>query len=145
MPESTAPMVTGEFRARVTPPPPPPPVPPLPPPGAGIDLLRETVEVQARTIRYLLANYEALLRKVGHGGDVKFKVEAGDVKTFTAGEAIPYGLWFVLSVASIDHDNHQGGTITGAMDVGDVTFSSGTSKAQAGLVMVPLEIELARE
>lgn len=39
---------------------------PFPKPGGGdeLDLLRETVEVQARTIRYLLTNYDALLRKV---------------------------------------------------------------------------------
>ena len=29
-----------------------------------IEQLRETVEVQARTIRHLLANYDALLKKV---------------------------------------------------------------------------------
>lgn len=37
-----------------------------------IDQLRETVETQARVIRYLLANYDALLKKVereeGNGG-----------------------------------------------------------------------------
>lgn len=47
--------------------------PSKPTPIDEIDQLRETVEVQARTIRYLLSNYEALLKKVekeddGHGG-----------------------------------------------------------------------------
>lgn len=120
------------------------PKPPTPSPDAGIDQLRETVEVQARTIRYLLANYEALLRKVGHGDGVKLAVEAGDPVTFTAGQVIPQGLWFVMSVGSIDHDDHAGGFTTGAMDVGDVTYSTGQSKSTAaGLKMLPLTIEFA--
>jgi enamine deaminase RidA (YjgF/YER057c/UK114 family) len=44
---------------------------PFPPPGDGpLDQMRETIEMQNRTIRYLLANYDDLLRKVEreHGG-----------------------------------------------------------------------------
>lgn len=125
----------------------PMPKPPTVPPGAAVEQLRETVEVQARTIRYLLANYEALLRKVGHGDGPQLVVEAGDPVTFTAGQVIPQGLWFVMSVASIDHDDHSGGFTTGQMDVGDVTYSTGTSKAGTGTVlkMLPLSIEFAVE
>lgn len=38
--------------------------PPQPCGSDEVEQLRETVAVQARTIRYLLANYDALLRKV---------------------------------------------------------------------------------
>lgn len=60
-------MSTHPFPPRPCPPQPPTPPKPQPDPDEN-KLCQDTVDIQARTIRYLLSNYEALLRKVEREG-----------------------------------------------------------------------------
>lgn len=123
-----------------------PPMPPLPPPNAGIELLRDTVEVQARTIRYLLANYEALLRKVEH--DEKFKstvvYSVGPNQTFAANANVPTGWWII--VTSGDHSIHFTiGSTTGSKEfsAGQAIFSNGSYHVTSGsLILAPIHTEV---
>lgn len=115
---------------------------PQPPPPGALELCQETVETQARTIRLLLSNYDALLRKVEHEDHPKIEVESGEVKSFAANEQIPKGMWFVVVAGQADVDNLEGGHTQAALDVGDVTYSSGTSRAHAGLKLAPLHFEI---
>lgn len=145
-PEPPSSTIHGELRGRIISPPMPPP-PPLPPPGAGIELLRETVEVQARTIRYLLTNYEALLRKVERDEErYKSTVEysVGADRSFAANANVPVGWWVVVSSGSHDfHHTHGSTSHSNEYNQGEVLFSNGTHHKTSGtVVLAPIETKV---
>lgn len=124
-PEPPSSLIHGELKGKIISPPLPAP-PPMPPPGAGIEIMRDTIEVQARTIRYLLSNYEALLRKVERDLDEEdiLSWTEGAAQTIAAGAAIPAGLWIVGSTSiGVNHTVHGNRTI----DAFDLFYADGTT------------------
>lgn len=108
-----------------------------------LDLYRETVETQARTIKYLLANYEALLRKVGYDRSLAPALEidwrVGAVQVFAAGAVIPRGWWVPAAQAVLTVANLQGsGTTSVIYEPLRALFSDGTPTANAAVSLAPL-------
>lgn len=96
---------------------PPPPVP------EAIEQLRETVEVQNRTIRYLLQNYENLLRKIESEADLVITWSQGAAQTIAANAVIPTGLWVNgPNSISLWHTSHS---YSHSIDAYDLFFTDG--------------------
>jgi hypothetical protein len=118
--------------------------PPHRPPNGDdtIERLRETVEVQARTIRYLLSNYEALLRKVERGEherEERVEYHLGAARSFQTGHVIPSGWWIPLTTARIRWPNRQGGWHEHSdVPAFDPIFSCGKAEARSTFNMEPI-------
>lgn len=117
-----------------------------PPPQQGIDIVRqlqETVETQARTIRYLLSNYEALLRKVqGESGDT-LKWSAGAAKNFAANDKVDAGWWVKTSSAgNLNLPDFAGGHRSVTPDQWDAIFVGDDASAASAITLVPLHAEV---
>lgn len=98
----------------------------------------DTIDVQSRTIRYLINNYNALLAKVqGESGALNVTWTPGAVTAFTAGQIIPAGIWFPLTATSITMNNYAGGTTPLSVAAFQLFFSGGvTTAATAAVSMV---------
>lgn len=123
--------------------------PPLPPPGL-VERLQETIETQARTLRLILANYEALLKKFERERPDKdkpppFEIEwkIGTSKSFGPNQKIePQGMWYAPTAVSIDFDNKAGGWNTKSVDAHDLFLATGTTRAQAPVTIMPVTAEI---
>lgn len=104
-------------------PPRPPPVPPMPPGPWSPDQMQDIIDVQARTIRALLANYEALLRQVGAAADPPYELD-WTLKTqqnFAANAPIASAWWFNGTAGTVSIN--LGGTILATIASGNSFFA----------------------
>lgn len=120
-----------------------PPLPPvLPPPPPSIEQMRETIEVQARTIRYLLQNYEQLLLKIERHVPLPLEWSIGTVQTVAVGAAVPKGLWINVGPADCPIDFAAPGSVD--ITPQQVFFSDGTASPNTtALTTVPLQAQVA--
>jgi hypothetical protein len=138
--------------------PPFPPRPPLPPPGPGPnpdDLnwqqLRDLVETQQRTIRFLITQFNDLLdlleRKEKEPPKLKIEWAFGDHVNFVAGDKIEAGWWQNLTAApvNIDWTDTAGVHHTPAVDPYDFILSDGETEAAGTFTLVPLETTIVHE
>lgn len=127
--------------------PPHPPHPPTPEPPPEVDViaqLRDTVETQARTIRYLLANYNDLLAKVEAEEQPEPAVTTvitalGAPQTFTATQAIPNGFWQVPATTELTF-----GTVPQTFTTISLIYADGTHvTATAAATLTPITFTLS--
>lgn len=104
----TAENVTGF----VTTPPPRPPPPGSLPIMAELEWLRSAVEMQVRTIKYLLDNYNGLLAKVEAEGITTGGMSFGAPQTFAAGAIIAPGRYVAITSAAISVTPAAGTVLT---------------------------------
>jgi hypothetical protein len=136
---------------------PPPPRPPIPPPHPGPDpddlnwqQLRELVEVQQRTIRFLISQYNDLLDILEREEDrytYKVEWEFEDHENFVSGDKIPSGWWQNLNATPVNIDwTDKGGTHhTPAVDPYDFILSDGEIEAAGTFTLVPIREKITRE
>lgn len=102
-----------------------------------LDLCRDTVETQARTIRHLLANYEALLRKVEQdssgGPALAVDWQLGTAQAFATGAAIPMGWWYPSAQVTLVF-----GVNYVTFEAQKALFSDGTPTAERAFSLAPL-------
>lgn len=127
----------------------PPPRPPGPMPPEFEDYigqLRETIDVQARTIRFLLSNYEHLLRKVEkHEGEEDVaEYTVGALQNFTTGAVIAAGFWIPTNSVNVRFSNFAGGTHDHEVESWEPFFSDGTATARGALHAAPVNIKIVR-
>lgn len=133
----------------MTKPVPPPPIPPLPPPGL-VEQLQETIETQARSLRVILANYDALLKKFererpdrDHPPPFEIEWQMGPSKTFMANQKIePEGLWYAPVQVAVDFDNKAGGFLNKLVDAHDLFLATGTTRAASPITIRPVDGEI---
>lgn len=121
----------------------PPPRPPttLPPPPS-IAQMQETIEVQARTIRYLLQNYEQLLLKIERHVPLALEWNIGTTQTVAVGAGVPKGLWINLGPADCPIDFAAPGSVD--ITPQQVFFSDGTASPNTtALTAAPLQAQVA--
>lgn len=101
----------------------PPRPPPMPPGPWSVEQMQDIIDVQARTIRALLANYEALLRQTGESADPPYELEwtLKAQQNFAANAAIASGWWYngTAGVVSVN----LGGTILATVPSGGTFFA----------------------
>lgn len=110
--------------------------------------LQDIIETQARTIRYLLSNYEALLRKVERGEHHEEEVQysVGIAQAFQNGSKIASGWWIPLQNAMIRWPNFAGGFFQPTTPAGafEPIFSDGNAEALASFSMVPITTKIVK-
>jgi hypothetical protein len=135
-----------------------PPRPPMPPPGPGPNpdelnwqQLRDLVETQQRTIRFLIQSYNDLLdileRKEEEPPKLKIEWAFGDHVNFVSGDKIEAGWWQNLNATPVNIDWTDAASVhhTPAVDPYDFIFSDGEIEAAGTFSLVPLESKIVAD